>query len=159
MKNKIFINIILLLIIMTSCKNTNKQTEITNKKEITLKFVKAINDHNVDEIVNLMSDDHTFIDAYGNMHIGKTGMKEGWKDYYDLFPDFKIEITDIIENDSMIGLFGYASATYKNIKDESNSNFWRIHAAWKAIIENNKVKHWQVICDYTKILKIMDKNK
>lgn len=128
-------------------------------KAIVIRFVDAINDHNIDKIVDLMSEDHIFIDACGDKYVGKKGMKDGWKGYYALFPDYKIDISDIIVNDSIIGLFGYASATYKNIKDESNGNFWRIPAAWKAIVENNKIKHWQVYCDYSKLLKIIDKNK
>jgi hypothetical protein len=35
-----------------------------------------------------------------------------------------------------------------NLTNELNSNFWRIPASWKAIVENNKIKHWQVFCDY-----------
>ena len=133
--------------------------EKSSEIDIIIRFVDAINDHNVDEIINLMSEDHVFVDAYGDTHIGKKGMKEGWNGYYELFPDYKIEILEIIEKDSTIGLFGFANATYKNIKDESNSNFWRIPASWKAIVENNKIKHWQVYCDYSKLLKIIDKNK
>ena len=128
-------------------------------KDIVISFIKAINNHNVDKIVDLMSDDHIFIDGYGDKSIGKSGMREGWHEYYKMFPDYKVEITEIVENDSIIGLFGYVNATYKNIMDESNSNFWRTPAAWKAIVENNKIKHWQVYCDYTRLQKIIDKNK
>jgi len=129
-----------------------------SEKNIAIRFVKAINDHNVDEIHNLASEDYTFVDAYGDKYVGKKDLKEGWKSYYELFPDYKIEITDILENDSSLGLFGFVSATYKNIKDESNSNFWRVPAAWKAVIENNKMKYWQVFCDYSKLFKIIEKN-
>ena len=128
-------------------------------KNIAIRFVKAINDHNVDEILNLMSEDHIFIDAVDNKSVGKKGMKQGWKGYYELFPDYKIEISDITENGFTIGLFGYASATYKNLTNKLNSNSWRIPASWKAIVENNKIKHWQVYCDYSKLLKIIEKNK
>jgi ketosteroid isomerase-like protein len=129
-----------------------------SKKELVIRFIKAINDHDIDEMVNLMSEDHVFIDAYGDKYTGKKVMKEGWKGYYSLFPDYGIEITEITENAMIIGLFGYANATYKNIKDASNSNFWRIPASWKAIVKNNKIKHWQVYCDYTKLNKIIEKN-
>ena len=127
--------------------------------EIVKSFIKAINDHNVDEIYNLMSDDHIFIDTYGDKFVGRKGMKEGWQNYYKMFPDYKVEILDIVENDSIIGLFGYASGTYKNIIDESNSNFWKTPASWKAIVENDKIKYWQVYCDYTRLQEILDKNK
>ena len=128
-------------------------------KAIAIRFVKAINDHNVDEIINLMSEDHIFIDALDSKSVGKKGMKDGWKGYYELFPDYQIEISDITENVSTIGLFGYASGTYKNLTNKLDSNFWRIPASWKAIVENNKIKHWQVYCDYSSLFKIIEKNK
>jgi ketosteroid isomerase-like protein len=146
------------LLILISCIDIKINTEKESNKDIAIKFVEAINNHNVDEIVDLMSDDHVFIDAYGDKYTGKKGMKEGWQGYYQLFPDYKVEISDVIAADSLIGLFGYASGTYKNIKDETNSNFWRTPASWKAVVENKKIKHWQVYCDYLKLSKIIDKN-
>ena len=128
-------------------------------KTIILSFVKAINDHNVTEIVNLMSEDHVFIDATDHKTLGKNVMREGWNGYYELFPDYQIEISDIFENKHAYGLFGYASGTYKNLKNELNSNFWRIPAAWKAITANGLIKHWQVYCDYSDLFKIVEKNK
>ena len=133
--------------------------ENDTNKAIAIRFVKAINDHDVNEIINLISEDHIFIDAINNKSVGKKVMKEVWKGYYELFPDYQIEISDITENVSTIGLFGYASATYKNLTNKLNSNFWRIPASWKAIVENNKVKHWQVYCDYSNLFKIIEKNK
>jgi ketosteroid isomerase-like protein len=126
--------------------------------EIVQAFIKAINDHDVDKIYELMPENHVFIDGYGDKHVGKNGMKEGWQNYYQLFPDYIIEITDIFEQNSVFGLFGYASATYKNIKDKSNSNFWKTTAAWKAVVENKRISHWQVYCDYTRLMKIINKN-
>jgi ketosteroid isomerase-like protein len=130
-----------------------------SNKAIIIRFVNAINDHNLNDIVNLMSDDHIFIDATDNKSVGKKEMKEGWRGYYKLFPDYQIEITDIIENGSVIGLFGYVSGTYKNLTNKLNSNFWRTTASWKAIVKNNKIKHWQVYCDYSNLFKIIEKNK
>jgi ketosteroid isomerase-like protein len=127
-------------------------------KEIVLAFVKAINDHDVDKIYNLMSDDHIFIDGSGGTLVGKIEMKEGWQNYYQMFPDYSIQITDVIKDNSIIGLFGYASASYMIIKDKTN-NFWKTTASWKAIVENNKIKHWQVYCDYTQLMEIIKNNK
>jgi ketosteroid isomerase-like protein len=128
-------------------------------KEIVLAFVKAINDHDVDKIYDLMPEDHIFIDGYGEKHVGKIDMKEGWQNYYQMFPDYSVDITDIVEDNLVIGLFGYASATYKINKDKTNSNFWKTPAAWKAIVENEKIKHWQVYCDYTRLMEIIKKHQ
>jgi hypothetical protein len=45
------------------------------------------------------------------------------------------------------------------VKDESNSNFWKTSASWKAEVENQKIKHWQVYCDYSVLMAITNKNK
>ena len=129
-----------------------------SNKTIVIRFVKAINDHDVNEIDNLMSEDHTFTDATNHETVGKKVMKEGWKGYYELFPDYKIEISDITENESIVGLFGYVNATYKNLANKLNSNFWRTPSSWKAIVENNKIKYWQVYCDYSGLFKILENN-
>jgi ketosteroid isomerase-like protein len=126
------------------------------EKDIVLAFVKAINDHDVDKIYDLMSDDHIFIDGSGGKYVGKTGMKEGWQNYYQMFPDYNIQITDVVEDNSIIGLFGHASGSYKIVKNETN--FWKTTAAWKAIVENKKIMHWQVYCDYTQLMEIIKKN-
>jgi ketosteroid isomerase-like protein len=131
---------------------------MTNKK-IVQTFVKAINDHDVDKIFDLMSDDHVFIDGYGNKQEGRNGMKESWQNYYQLFPDYGVEITESIENDSVIELFGYASGTYKINNEKTNKNFWKTTAAWKAIVENQKIKLWQVYCDYTRLMEIIKKEQ
>ena len=127
---------------------------MTNK-EIVLTFVKAINDHDVDKIFDLMSNDHVFIDGYGNKQEGRNDMKEGWQNYYQMFPDYNIEITDSIESDSIVGLFGYASGTWKTNNEKTNINFWKTTAAWKAIVKNQKIKLWQVYCDYTRLMEII----
>jgi hypothetical protein len=129
---------------------------MTNK-EIILAFVNAINNHDVDKIYDLMTDDHIFIDGSGGQHTGKTGMKEGWQNYYELFPDYKIQITDVVEDNSIIGLFGSASGSYKDIK--IGSNFWKTTAGWKAIVKNKKILHWQVYCDYTALMEIIKNNQ
>ncbi len=129
------------------------------QKEIVLAFIDAINDHDVDKIYDLMPDDHIFIDGSGGKHEGKNDMKDGWKNYYNMFPDYRLEITDIIESNSVIGLFGYASGTYNLNNGMTKDNFWKTPAAWKAIVENQKIKLWQVYCDYTKLMEIIKNNK
>ena|ERR1700690_386151 len=115
---------------------------------IAMEFVRRINDHNVDAIVELMSDDHTFIDAHGNSVVGKDKMRSGWIGYFDWFPDYHIDITSSMEQNNMVALFGTASGTFKGIAKKEAA--WKLPASWKAVIENGKVKLWQVYAD-TKI--------
>jgi ketosteroid isomerase-like protein len=122
-------------------------------------FITAINGANIEKIGSLMTDDHIFVDSQDNKSIGKDKMKQAWVGYFELFPDYKIEITETFEKDSLICIIGYASATYKNLKNSSNTNHWRIPAAWKAIIQDNKIKHWQVYADNIVVMDIINRNK
>jgi len=146
-------------------------------KKIVLQFVEAINRHDTDEIYDLMTDDHEFIDAHGNEVSGKDIMKAGWAGYFDMFPDYLIEISDIFmkpepvaipkgksktpvklfyyQNDCIVA-FGFASGTYKGIKTDDNKNFFRIPACWRARVEGGKIKLWQVYCDTKKPFDIVN---
>ena len=117
-------------------------------KEIILNFVRGINEHNINALAELMSENHNFIDAHGNMVEGRETMKSGWAGYFSLFPDYKIEITDMYEYGNTFVMFGNASGTFKGINPETNS--WKLPATFRAELQNDKVKLWQVYCD-TKI--------
>ena len=129
------------------------------KTKVVFDFADAISHADVDKIYSLMADDHLFIDSQGNKLKGKEKMKKAWSEYFGLFPDYKIEIDEVFEKDSSICIIGHASGTYKNIHDKNDSNHWRIPAAWKAVIKDNRVKHWQVYADNLVVMDILNRNK
>lgn len=121
--------------------NTNKQ--------LVDSFAAAINEHNVDKICSLMTDDHKFIDSHGNEAVGKEQMRAGWMGYFQLFPDYEIEITEILSDGDMVASFGFASGTFQGLKKQKE-NYWSLPASWKAVIRSGKIQLWQVYAD-TKI--------
>ena len=128
--------------------------------KIVLDFIESINSANIDRLYGLMSIDHEFIDSRGNSLVGNDIMKNAWIGYFDLFPDYKIEITDILQNDSIIVLLGFASGTFKtNNNNDDKNNFWKVPASWKAIVVDKKIKLWQVYADNSVVIEIVNKNK
>jgi len=117
---------------------------------IVNEFIRAINAHDVEQISHLMDEEHQFIDAYGKEVSGKEKMLAGWKFYFEWFPDYQIELTDMFSNGDLIAAFGFASATFKGLKTEKNENHWRIPASWKIKLHKDKIRLWQVYAD-TKI--------
>ena len=126
--------------------------------EVVLDFVNAINNIDVDRIYSLMSENHLFIDSQDNKMNVKEEMKQAWIAYFAMFPDYKIEINEIFEKDSLICILGYASGTYKGIQNENNSNYWRIPAAWTAVVLDSKIKQWQVYADNLIVADIIKRN-
>jgi ketosteroid isomerase-like protein len=53
-------------------------------KDTVLAYVKAINEHNIERIYELMADDYIFIDTYASEVHGKDAMKNGWIGYYQI---------------------------------------------------------------------------
>ncbi|MEI6123045.1 MAG: nuclear transport factor 2 family protein [Bacteroidota bacterium] len=127
-------------------------------RNLALAFVDAINSHNTDNICTLMTPNHLFIDSQGNEFEGKEFMKQAWKSYFEMFPDYRIEISRVVENDSNIVLLGSAQGTYKNMKSDDNSMHWKVPAAFRAESSKNKIKLWQVYADNTFAFNIMNKH-
>jgi len=138
-------------------KKINKSMEM--ETGIIDDYINAINSADIDKICDLLTDDFIFIDSQDNRVVGINPMRTSWMKYFELFPDYKIEINKTIVKYPMICLFGYASGTYKNLKNKENSNYWRIPAAWAAVIEGNRIKQWQVYADNIIVMDIINRNK
>ena len=113
-----------------------------SKVETVKEYISAINEKNVDRLIEMMSEDHLFIDAYGQSET-KEMMKSGWVGYFLWFPDYHIEVEEIIEGAKSIGIFGYASGSYL----EQENKYWRIPASWRAVVQGDQLEIWQVYAD------------
>jgi ketosteroid isomerase-like protein len=136
----------------------NLQGFNTMNKQIVQDFAGAINEHNVDKMCSLMTDNHKFIDSQGNEAVGKETMRTGWIGYFQLFPDYKIEITDMFLSGDTVAAFGFASGTFQGQSDRKE-NYWHLPASWKAVVKNGKIDSWQVYADSKIPFDIVNKNK
>ena len=123
-------------------------------RETILAFIDRINAHDVEGLGALMSDDHTFIDAHGNQVSCREKMIAGWRGYFEWFPDYFIEVTDVFEDDERLALFGFAGGSFKGKESES----WRLPAAWKASAKDGRVTLWQVFADTKIPFEIIERN-
>jgi ketosteroid isomerase-like protein len=128
-------------------------------KNIVQDYIAAINEADVDRILSLMSDNHIMIDSQDHKMTGKDNLRQAWIGYLGLFPDYKIEVNEILEKGSLICILGYASGTYKNLKNDDNSNFWKIPLALAAIIKDNHISKWQIYADNLVVIDIINRNK
>lgn len=80
--------------------------------DVVLGFVKAINRHDVDGLVALMTEDHCFVDGLGQTVRGRERMEKGWVGYFGSFPDYCVRVDEILSKGNTVGLFGTAEGTY-----------------------------------------------
>jgi len=128
-------------------------------KDTVLAFIDCINAHHVEALAELMSDDHTFIDAHGNEISSKEKMIAGWRAYFEWFPDYYIEVNDVFEGDvsdrgQTFALFGFAGGSFKGKPSEC----WRLPAAWQASVKDGRVALWQVFADTKIPFEIIERN-
>lgn len=126
---------------------------MTNK-ETVLTFTDRINAHDVEGLAELMSEDHRFIDAHGNEVVGKEKMVGGWRGYFEWFPDYYLEVTEVFENGDTFAMFGFAGGSFKGKESES----FRLPAAWKAIVKDGRLALWQVFADTKIPFEIIERN-
>lgn len=125
---------------------------------IVQQFLRSINDKRLDEVKNLLADDHIFVDSNNNQVKGKDNMLKAWENYFKMFPDYRIIIDDIFSNDNSIVLLGNASGTYSVNDKLKPENHWSIPAAWKCEISNSKIKYWQVYADNSLVKQIINRS-
>jgi ketosteroid isomerase-like protein len=115
--------------------NAEKRIEA---KAVALQFNNCINNRNLEGLVHLMTDDHTFIDSSNDSLIGKSNNKENWEKFFDLSPDYQNVFEVVSTKGSTIIMQGYSVC--------SDSRLNNVRTIW-AQIEGNKVKEWRIYLD------------
>jgi ketosteroid isomerase-like protein len=127
--------------------------------EVVEAFVAAINRQDVAAMAELMAEDHTFIDSGGTVESGREKMIPGWEGYFRMFPDYEVRVENIIADGNLVAAFGSACGTYNGKRGLVQENRIEMPAAWKAIIEDGKVKFWQVYADWSEGGKIIEEDE
>ncbi len=122
---------------------------------IILNYIDRINHHDIDGLLELMSDDHEFSDSTGvNIH-GKEEMKLAWFDFFIHFPDYTILPDEIITDKNTGAVFGIAKGTYFDEGELEEKNKFKVPASWKASFKDGKVSEWKVYADFDQVRKII----
>ncbi|MHC4080763.1 MAG: nuclear transport factor 2 family protein [Planctomycetota bacterium] len=118
-------------------------TSAGDPPEVTRAFVDRINDHDVDGMVALMTEDHVFIDALGARTVGRKQMRKAWQSYFEAFPDYRIAVREMRPEGETVTVFGRARATVAG----DPKGRMKMPGAWKANIRDGLVAEWRVVAD------------
>jgi ketosteroid isomerase-like protein len=109
-----------------------------NPMTTALQFNECINNQDVEGLLYLMTENHTFIDRDEKVHQTKEFMIKCWKEFSQMFPAYKNNFTRIELNGDMVVIAGYAYWNEENTFDP---------AIWSARIENDLVAEWKIYYD------------
>ena len=100
-----------------------------------LRFNEKINQQDLEGLAELMTDDHKFIDNLGDVTEGKDVMKEGWRDFFKKYPDYRNIFTCVTIQNNVVVMVGYSTCSFKPL-DGPN--------IWTAKICGGRVSEWRV---------------
>jgi ketosteroid isomerase-like protein len=100
-----------------------------------LKFNDKINQQDLEGLVELMTEDHTFIDNDGAVTKGKDAMKDGWRNFFQRYPDYRNIFTCVTVQDNVVVMIGYSDCADKLLAGPS---------IWTAKIRGGLVSEWRV---------------
>lgn len=124
--------------------------------EVVRAFAERISADDVDGLCDLMSEDHIFIDAMDTTVQGREAMRQGWRGYFAMVPDYYIKIDQIYCEGDTVAVFGRAGGTYTSDGTLKPENRWEVPAAWLAEVRNDKVALWRVYADNEPIRQIIE---
>ena len=113
----------------------NANDNIQNSKQVVLLFNENINKHDLDALAAMMTEDHTFVDRDGNITQPKSSTVRAWKEFFEMFPDYRNTFTRVEALNDRVAVLGYAYWSRENAHDP---------AIWTAAIAGGKVREWRI---------------
>jgi ketosteroid isomerase-like protein len=110
-------------------------------------MVAAVNSGRAERAANAMSLDGVFVDSLGRRIEGRQALTDGWRGYFRLFPDYRIEVDAILTEGLEALLRGRARGTLHRDGRAVEGGGWEIEAAWRAVSDGRRVALWQVYAD------------
>lgn len=105
---------------------------------VALKFNEKINARDLEGLVELMTEDHIFIDIPGEVSKGRDVMKAGWHDFFTTYPDYRNIFTRVQVDNDFVVMVGYSSCSYDPLDGPS---------LWSAKVHEGRVSEWRVYED------------
>lgn len=110
--------------------------------DVALAFVDRINAHDVDGLGDLMAEVHRFVDSLGAEVVGREPLRQAWRRYFELFPDYRISVERHFVDGRRVALFGTSNATHAG-----SGRIVELRAAWLAVVSEGRVAEWRVYAD------------
>ncbi len=119
----------------------------TDPKTVVLQFNECINNRDLENLVALMTEDHTFIDASGDALHGCEEMKNAWKTFFEQYPGYRNIFSYVESRGDFVIMIGRSECTEGSLRGS---------AIWTAVVENGRVAEWCVYEDSEEIRKKLE---
>jgi len=101
-------------------------------------FNECINSRDLEGLSQLMDKDHRFIDRDGMAYGPATRMIEGWRQFFEMFPDSRNTFEKIVAHGDRVFIRGFAFWNNQNPYDR---------VIWTARVLHGRILEWTVYKD------------
>ena len=122
-------------------------------------YIKRINSHDIKGLLELTDDNASFIDSMGINTTGKYEIHNAWDVLLTFFPDYAVEVKDMISRNGTVAVFGKAMGTLATDGKILEENKFEIPASWTALVKEGKITKWRVYADNEQVRKLISKYK
>jgi peptidase E len=126
---------------------------------IVKQYIDFINTHNIEGLINLTDENALFTDSMGINTKGLNNMKKAWDILWSFFPDYHLNVKEIICKNGLVAVFGTASGTLAADGKLLPDYKFEIPASWTATVNNGKITKWNVYADNQPVRKLINKLK
>ena len=106
-------------------------------------MIANINAHAVDAIVEGLTRDSVLVDPRGSAVAGREALRAAWRVYFEIFPDYRLEIEHSGPWCDAVICTGTASAHFRGRAERA----WSIPVAIRADVHERRIARWQVFAD------------
>jgi predicted SnoaL-like aldol condensation-catalyzing enzyme len=113
--------------------------------QVTLDFIKKINQGDVSGLAKLLAPDHTFVDLAGDVETGKENLAAGWCEYLGNCPNYRIYIRQLFAKGDEVIVVGHTTGSHLGLPDEDE--FHNEAVIWAATVEDGLLSAWKLYND------------
>lgn len=103
-----------------------------------MRFNERINARDLLGLIELMTEDHTFIDIPGRVTEGRDAMTASWAMFFKEYPDYRNNFTLVEVKGNLVIMIGFSECSYDPLDGP---------AIWTAEIRDGLVAEWRVYED------------
>lgn len=105
---------------------------------VAVRFNECINRRDPDALSELMSHDHSFVDAEGGVISGRQPCLDGWRVFFASFSDYRNIFTSVTARGDVATAVGHSVCSEPSLAGPT---------LWTAVVRHDKVAEWRVYVD------------
>jgi ketosteroid isomerase-like protein len=125
--------------------------------EVVQRFIAHINAHDVAGIGEDLALDHVFVDSLGTRVSGRDTLREAWRAYLAMVPDYQLVVEKYFEDGAEVIVLGIAQGTFSRDGSLQPQDAWVTPGAFHARIAGEHIAFWQVYADNEPIRRCMQR--